>query len=559
MSALRLYFVCLFIALPWLNPFATGPSATVLPWLVSLACVGLGLLVARTATICRVFAIYFIAACALFYWATATLHPQNRVEALTTVVALLCVLVMVYVGAGLRGAGLAATWLAVALLSSVMAQLQYFGIEHYAAPWVSASGTGEAFANLRQRNQFATLTGMGLAALLYILQQHDGKHTRMVAWAALVLLAVSNAASSSRTGFVQWVLLAGLAWCWRAHLGMQTRRVAYAAVPAYIAAALLMPFFTQWASVPTDSSFSRMLGPAGEGSRLWLYANVIDLIAQKPWAGWGWRELAYAHYSHSFSPRFMLIVDNAHSLPLHLAVELGLPAALVLCGLPVWWVWRAKPWRERDATRQLAWAVLLLLAVHSMTEYPLWYGPFLMTLGLCLGILLGANPARVKTVASALATTTAFRSSFSTRLLFNAKWSLSHYFRALAATLLIAFAGYAGWDYWRISQIYLSPDERASAYQDNTLRKVSGTWLFQRQVRFAELVTTTLTPQNAAHILTLALDLLHYSPEPRVIEAAIEAAVMLHFDDVAAFHIARYKEAFSKEYAAWSALNVSAN
>jgi hypothetical protein len=39
-----------------------------------------------------------------------------------------------------------------------------------------------------------------------------------------------------------------------------------------------------------------------------------------------------------------------------------------------------------------------------------------------------------------------------------------------------------------------------------------------------------------------------------VIEALIESAVMLHFDDVAMFHIARYKAVYPTDYAAWSTL-----
>jgi hypothetical protein len=40
-----------------------------------------------------------------------------------------------------------------------------------------------------------------------------------------------------------------------------------------------------------------------------------------------------------------------------------------------------------------------------------------------------------------------------------------------------------------------------------------------------------------------------------VIEPLIEAATMLHFDDVAMYHLARYKAMYPLEYAAWSALN----
>ncbi|WP_258305060.1 O-antigen ligase family protein, partial [Escherichia coli] len=65
--------------------------------------------------------------------------------------------------------------------------------------------------------------------------------------------------------------------------------------------------------------------------RATLWSNVLELIAQRPWAGWGWGELDYAHYIHPFAgERFCVLLDNAHNLPLHLAVELGLPAALLL-------------------------------------------------------------------------------------------------------------------------------------------------------------------------------------------------------------------------------------
>ena len=48
--------------------------------------------------------------------------------------------------------------------------------------------------------------------------------------------------------------------------------------------------------------------------------------ASSPWLGWGWGELDYAHYATLYDgPRFCDILDNAHNLPLHLAVELGIP------------------------------------------------------------------------------------------------------------------------------------------------------------------------------------------------------------------------------------------
>jgi len=104
--------------------------------------------------------------------------------------------------------------------------------------------------------------------------------------------------------------------------------------------------------------------------------------------GWGWGELDYAHFITLYpGARFCEILDNAHNLPLHLAVELGMPLTLAFFGAVVWWVMRARPWAETDASRQLAWVVLLLIGVHSLLEYPLWYGPFQLAVVLCLLML----------------------------------------------------------------------------------------------------------------------------------------------------------------------------
>ncbi|MBP9062061.1 MAG: O-antigen ligase C-terminal domain-containing protein, partial [Rhodoferax sp.] len=258
------------------------------------------------------------------------------------------------------------------------------------------------------------------------------------------------------------------------------------------------------------------------------------LIVQKPWLGWGWGNLDYAHFITLYpGARFCDILDNAHNLPLHLAVELGLPVAFLVCGTGLWLVWRTQPWREADPTRQLAWSVLAVILLHSLLEYPLWYGPFQMAFGLSVWMLW-----RVE--ASSSKNTDAFR-------------PVAPILFAQAAIFLIAFIAYAAWDYHRISQIYLAQNRRAAAYQDNTLEKIQGSWLFKNQVRFAELTTTSLTPANAAHVNSLAKDVLHFSPEGRVIEKLVESAVMLGRDDEALYYLARYRAAFPDSHARWAA------
>ena len=121
--------------------------------------------------------------------------------------------------------------------------------------------------------------------------------------------------------------------------------------------------------------------------------------------------------------------------------------------------------------------------------------------------------------------------------------------------LIIVFVAYAAWDYHRVSQIYLPPEDRSPAYRSNTLAKIQGSWLFQNQVRFAKLTTTRLTPDNASEINALAHDLLHFSPEARVAEKLIDSARLLGRLDEARYFEARYRAAFPQEHANWVKAN----
>ena len=516
----------LLLTLPWLNPFAPGPSPAVVPWLVALA---------ATAGLLWLGGIRGMVAQA----------PGALTFAQRWATPFACALLV---------AGLA---------SSAIGLLQYFDAAAALEPWVRQGAPGEAYANLRQRNQFATLTNIGLAALVWGAVRlravadpmpHAGRATiaglARAAWvgaacgAAAALLAVGNAASSSRTGLVQLLMLFALAGLWGGWRRPEVRRLLWVAALAYVLAAASLPWLAGLDASNTGILARLHEGGAACSSRLTLWRNVLYLIVQKPWFGWGWAELDFAHFTTLYpGARFCEILDNAHNLPLHLAVELGVPIALLACGTGLWLAWRAKPWREGDATRQMAWSVLALIMLHSLLEYPLWYGPFQMAFGLCIGLLgwppkaadWPANPAARETSASNM--------------------PLASVLYALLAINLIVFLIYAAWDYRRVSQIYLPLQERSLAYRSDTLAKIQETWLFQSQARFAELTLTPLAPGNAAHLNLLAHELLHFSPEARVVEKLIDSAQLLGRDDEAQRYAMRYRLAYPAEYALWAQKN----
>ncbi len=500
------------LVLPWLNPFTSGPNSSVLPYLLSWAC----------------------ASAALLWWCGV---PQTNVQ---------------------RARAVAGAWVLAALVSAVLGLLQFFDVSRDWAPWVNQPGLGQAYGNLRQRNQFATLCSIGLCALVWWAQRPaPPQATRAAPWwggavlAAAALLGAALAASGSRTGLLQLVVLALLLAWWARGIaaapspvplrGLRLQRwVAPTALLAYWLAALLLP---RLAGVD-GSVFDRLQESSAQcQSRLNLWRNVLYLVAQKPLWGWGWGELDYAHFITLYDApwaglRFCDILDNAHNLPLHLAVELGLPVALLLCGALAGWLWNQAPWREAVPERQLAWAVLAVIGVHSLLEYPLWYGQF--QLAALLGVWLlrafpGAAPGRgAKGAAPAVAAT---------------RWPWPA--AVVAMAIALGCVG-TGWSYWQASQPYLAPEKRAPLFRQQSWAQLRQAWLFSDEVDFAELAVTPLTPQTAPRLLALGEDLLHFSPEPMVVQKLLQSAQVLGKDTEVDYYARRFEAAFPQAHTAWA-------
>jgi O-antigen ligase len=557
----------LLVALPFVWPVVDGPSVNAWQAFASLWCVALlwllGPVKMPRAAVCGLLAALTV----LVLWRREEIGLW-----LPTLGAIAAMGLAASCGAGMGRRELGAlAWglLGAGLISAVLGLLQYYGLAEPLVPWTTTPALGQAYGNLRQRNQFATLISMALLAALWLHAAASGsaRHRRWLAAPVLLLLAAA-AAATSRTGLLQLLTIFGVAAfiARRERGGLRAGNgngngngngagagdtrfllpppwLLLAPIPLYFALSWLLPHL---AGGGVDNMLHRLHeGAPGDHSRLILWGNVLALIARRPWTGWGWGELSFAHYSTLYTaPRFVEILDNAHNLPLHLAVELGIPAAVLLCGGFAWLVLAARPWRERDPSRLLAWGILGAIVLHSLVEYPLWYGPFQLMFGLCLGILwpgrrsvrgLGGRDTGSADAADAEP---------------SALYRLPA-MRTAAALALMAAVSYAAWDYIRISQIYEARDDRLPAYQDDTLAKLHGSWLFANQVRFAELTLTTVTRANAAEMHALAERTLHFSPEPRVIVKLIESAVLLGREDEAYAQAERFSIAFPDDYARW--------
>jgi O-antigen ligase len=261
---------------------------------------------------------------------------------------------------------------------------------------LSQQARARVWGNLNQPNHLATQLTLAIAAGAWL------RARGVLPWAVLLVAAgllVPCAVLTGSRGF--WAYLIGLlalsGWLARRDTnGAAGLRNAFAA--ALLLALACKAAFVLW---PGDSAHvAAQLGKGGQSDqvRSGLLATGAAIWREAPLAGAGWGRFPAASFPAAALPAATAFVagsedfvptpgEHAHNLFVQLAAETGLAGLatvtwlLVLLGLALR---RGPP----DDRRLLGLALLTVLGLHSLVEYPLWYAYFLGVAALAVGLLL---------------------------------------------------------------------------------------------------------------------------------------------------------------------------
>ena len=325
--------------------------------------------------------------------------------ALSAVGMLLATLLLLLCGAAVRSGARAVPifalfcmgWVVAGALNAAIGAVQVFAPDLPDGDWIARSGLpGRAVGNLRQPNHLSSLLLWSAIAVIPLLEL--GRLRRGLGWALFALMTFAVVLTASRTG----VLGVGLLALW----GLLDRRLSRPTrlllILAPLGYALAWAGLSAWAEASRQAfgGETRLAEADLSGSRFGIWANTLELIRQQPWTGVGFGEFNVAWTLTPLPGRPVAFFDHTHNLPLQLAVELGLPLAGLVLALLVAGLWRA--WRlarQADAatgvTLRSAWMMLVLIALHSQLEYPLWYAYFLLPTAWLFGYALGRPAAAV--------------------------------------------------------------------------------------------------------------------------------------------------------------------
>lgn len=274
---------------------------------------------------------------------------------------------------------LAWTLVAGGALSALFAVQQVWSISTLLAGVVTAKGPYGASGNLGQANHLASYVGIGLVSVSYLLLKNK---LRMIP--ALVLggwLVFALGMSGSRSGWLYLFALAILSVGWLyVRRSPEAKRLALAAL-AYIAGFI----FFQWLLSDTPrlvTASQRLVADGGLEIRLIYWRHAFEMFLANPLLGVGYQNFAWENFAWVAKdlekgivlPVSLQAANNSHNVFLHVSAEFGLPGLLLVC-LLVFWMFRQaiRPWNPE---RWWAWAVLSVLGIHSLLEFPLWYTNF---------------------------------------------------------------------------------------------------------------------------------------------------------------------------------------
>jgi len=418
---------------------------------------------------------------ALWSWGPGALPSGLALSSLgLLLVAGLLLLSGAAVGAGAQAVPLGlmffAGWVLAGVLSALIGAVQVFAPSLPDGDWIARSGLpGRAVGNLRQPNHLSSLLLWSAMALVPLIEL--GRLRRGLGAALFALLVLGVVLTASRTG----VLGIGLLVLWGLfdrRLSGRTRLLLLLSPLLYLLAWLGL---AAWAEVSRHAfgGEARLAEADLSGSRFGIWANALALIRQQPWTGVGLGEFNLAWTLTPFPGRPVAFFDHTHNLLLQLAVELGLPLAALVIGLLVvalWQVWQRSGQAAPPAAvmRRTAWMMLLLIALHSQLEYPLWYAYFLLPTAWLLGYGLG-RPAGAEAAAPVAAATP-------TRPLFVAGVVL-----AIGGALSLV-------DYARVAMIFAAPRDGTPLAQ--RIADGQRSWLFSHHASYAAVTIDDRLPAS---------------------------------------------------------------
>ncbi|HWT70683.1 MAG TPA: Wzy polymerase domain-containing protein, partial [Oxalicibacterium sp.] len=249
--------------------------------------------------------------------------------------------------------------------------------------------TGSLYGNLAQRNHLSTYLNWSIVAALYLFAKKRLPTAGVVS--LLVVFLVGLVLTASRMSWLQITWTAGAAAYLMAKMQPDERprswRLVLSLPLALLVVTLLLPYMVDLLRLDFSKTAIERLQTEGLDRNRWLiYSQAWEIFKAHPWLGIGPGELQFNQLLLMDHYKAVLFASSAHNLLLDLLVMTGIVGTIGFTWFGLGWLLRI---RKRPVSVETA-AILLLLAslgIHTLLEFPEWYGFFLFPAAFLMGAL----------------------------------------------------------------------------------------------------------------------------------------------------------------------------
>ncbi|WP_333614511.1 PglL family O-oligosaccharyltransferase [Psychrobacter sp.] len=268
---------------------------------------------------------------------------------------------------------------AVALLNIVFQLLQYANVSDDL--WFVMTMQGNRFfGNVGQPNQLAFIYALGIAACHYLLIKTEYK--RLI-FMALVILSIGLALTSSRGG-----LILGLASFLIYGLNIKrgySFKLFFTAVGVSIVGFLLGSYLLIIHSLYGSEDVLTRLATGNNYARIELIQQAWVQFLHHPLLGVGFGNLLADSLEHIEQVDWFVFNIHSHNIIMQFAAEFGLPG-LALLAVVAFIVFQSYG-QSRSLESSFIFVSLIIVALYSLSEYPLWYTRYLIIAVFLLAVI----------------------------------------------------------------------------------------------------------------------------------------------------------------------------
>lgn len=412
--------------------------------------------------------------------------------------------------------------------------IQLYGVEEIFSPWITnklSAKTNFFYGNLAQTNHLATYFCWSLVCTLYLYARRSIGVISVILLINTFLVGLTLTGSRMSWLLIIWIASASFYSVWRMQPASRSRYwYLVLGLPLYyLMVTLAMPYIGKLAHFSFSfSALDRVQAETLDVGRKTLYSQAWEIFLKNPVLGIGPGEFGFNQFMLMDHYQKWLLASSSHNLILDLLAMTGVLGASVFVIMLSMWLLRV---RKIQITFETATIMLMLsvLGVHSLLEYPEWYGFFLWPAAFFFGCL---ETKFIEVKHSALLRITSII--------------------AVVGGLILSVVLY--FEYLQIETLYFNFNKNTQIKEKNNesnainILSVYKSTFFRAPIEFLLCVNLPINNIDLDKKIEISRRVIHYNLEPNVIYRHMVWLAMANRQDEAASYLVKLSRAYPKQF-----------